>query len=93
MFGSIGYIAIFFAKKLTFKDIILVSVVTSGLFSLMEQFLGFTVYPGLAKDIQFVSYDNANHIGLIMIISIIGHLILLSLARKMARWQCSPDEM
>ncbi|MBI5557694.1 MAG: hypothetical protein HY885_08660 [Deltaproteobacteria bacterium] len=78
---AIGAIAYFKARFLSYKEIAYVSVVASAIFILVEQLLGFTVYPGLVKDAVFLSGDYVAHILVMLLIGTVGHFLLLFLAR------------
>jgi hypothetical protein len=78
----IGYVAFSKARTLSCKEIAYISMMVSGSFVLMVQLLGFTVYPGLAKDLEFLSGENAARIGLMLLIGTVGHFLLLIVAHR-----------
>jgi hypothetical protein len=79
---AIGYVAFSKAGALSCKEITCISIMASAGFVLVVQILGFTVYPGLAKDLEFLSGENAARTGLLLIIGIFGHFLLLLLAHR-----------
>lgn len=79
---AIIYVAYLRVGVISYKEIIYISIAVSAVFVVVVQFLGFTFYPGLVKDIDFFSVENTTRIGLIMIIGSVGHFLLLLLARK-----------
>jgi|LGVF01.1.fsa_nt_gb cytochrome bd-type quinol oxidase subunit 2 len=78
---AIGSITFLKARALSYREIAFVSVVASMIFILVVQLLGFTVYPGLAKDIDFISGENAARTGVMLFFGTVGHFLLLTLAR------------
>lgn len=79
---AVGFIAYLNAKAFSYKEIAYISVVASTIFILVVQLLGFTVYPGLAKGMYFLSGANAARTGVMLFVGTVGHFLLLSLARK-----------
>lgn len=78
---AIGHVGYWKAKTISYKEIAFVSVAASVIFISVVQFLGFTVYPGLAKGIDFFSEGNAARTGLMLFVGTVGHFLLLTLAR------------
>ena len=76
--GCIGYSK---SKSMAYKDIAFVSIAVSAIFASAVQLLGFTMYPGLAKDIEFLSGENAARAGTMLLIGSIGNFLLLALVR------------
>ena len=69
------------AKEFTSQEIICISVGASTISILMVQVLGFTVYPGLAKGLVFLSVDNLIRTGVVLSLGIVGHCTLLFLGK------------
>ncbi|MFA5652723.1 MAG: hypothetical protein WDA72_01270 [Desulfomonilia bacterium] len=80
------YVAFSKAKGISIKEIILVSFMASSIIVSVVQFLGFTFYPGLAKDIEFFSSENAIRIVLMLVIGMLGHVLLMAVARIGRTW-------
>lgn len=78
---AISYVSYMKAKALSTKEIVWISLLVSVILILCIQFLGFTVYPGLAKDIDFFSRENAMRTGIMLLLGTVGHFLLLTLAR------------
>jgi hypothetical protein len=78
---AIGYVAYSRAKGISFKEVAYVSVMASAIFVSGVQFLGFTFYPGLAKDVDFLSGENAIRTALMLFVGTIGHTLLLAVVR------------
>lgn len=79
--AAVAFIAYLKAKAFSYKEIAYISVAASAIFILVVQILGFTVYPGLAKDMDFLSGENLVRSVVMLFIGIAGHFLLLSLAR------------
>ncbi len=78
---AIVYIAYLKTRAISYKEIAYVSITVSVTFVFVVQLLGFTVYSGLVKDINFLSEENAARIGLMLLIGTVGHFLLLILTR------------
>ena len=78
---TIGYVAYLSASAMSYKAIAYVALVASATFVFLVQVLGFVVFPGLAKDVDLLSSENATRVGLVLTICFIGHGLLLTLAR------------
>lgn len=78
---AVALVAYLKAKAFSYKEIAYISVAASTIFILVVQFLGFTVYPGLAKGMDFLSGENLMRTGVMLSVGAVGHFLLLSLAR------------
>lgn len=78
---AVVFVAYLKAKVFSYKEIAYISVAASTIFILVVQLLGFTVYPGLAKGMDFLSGENLMRTGVMLSIGTVGHFLLLSLAR------------
>lgn len=78
---AIVYVAYLKARVISYKEIAYVSITVSVTFIFVVQLLGFTVYSGLVKDINFLSEENASRIGLMLLLGTVGHFLLLILTR------------
>lgn len=78
---TIGYVAYSKAGAISYKEIVNISIMASVIFIIVVQLLGFTVYSGLSKDMDFFSGANAFRTCIMLIVGITGHLLLLVLAR------------
>lgn len=78
---AVAFVAYLKAKAFSYKEIAYISVAASAIFILVDQLLGFTVYPGLAKGMNFLSGENLMRTGVMLSIGTVGHFLLLSLAR------------
>lgn len=79
---AIIYVAYLRVGVISYKEIIYISIAVPAVFVIAVQFLGFTYYPGLVKDIDFFSVENTTRMGLIMIVGTVGHFLLFILVRK-----------
>lgn len=79
---AIGYVASSKTGVLSYKEITYISIMASASFVLMVQLLGFTVCPGLAKDLELLSGENAARTGVMLIIGTVGHFLVLILAQR-----------
>lgn len=79
---AVIYVAYLRVGVISYKNIIFIAITVSAVFVIAVQFLGFTLYPGLVKDIDFLSMENATRMGLIMMMSTVGHFLLFILIRK-----------
>jgi hypothetical protein len=80
-FVAVAIVAYFKAKAFSYKEIAYISVAASAVFILVVQLVGFTVYPGLAKGMGFLSGENLVRTGVMLSVGTVGHFLLLSLAR------------
>ena len=78
---AVVFFAFLKANAFSYKEIANISVVTSVMFILVFQFLGFTICPGLAKGIDYLSAENLARTGVMLFVGITCHFLLLSLAR------------
>jgi hypothetical protein len=78
---AVAFVAYLKAKAFSYKEVACISVTASAMFILVVQILGFTVYPGLAKGIDFLSGENLARTGVMLFVGTAGHFLLLSLAR------------
>lgn len=79
--ATVGYVAYRNGTAISYKQIGGVSLVTSAMFVVVVQLLGFMVFPGLNKDMDFLSLENATRAGLMLVIGMVGNFLLLTLAR------------
>jgi cytochrome bd-type quinol oxidase subunit 2 len=85
-FVAVGYVAYSMAKGVSYKEIAYVAIVASAIFVSAVQFLGFTFFPGLAKDIGFLSEENAIRTAAMLLIGTVGHILLLTAVRIGRTW-------
>lgn len=78
------------APRLTIKQVAYSSIIVSLLFVLALQALGFTIFPGLVKDMELISVDNVARMGLMILIGVISHFVLLMSAHRFGRAQSKP---
>ena len=78
---TVAFIAYLKAEEFSYREIAYISVVASAILVLVVHILGFTVYPGLAKDMDFLSGENLVRAGVMLSIGTAGHFLLLSLVR------------
>ncbi len=78
---AVVFVAYLRVKVFSYKELIYISSAASTIFILVVQILGFTVYPGLAKDMNFLSEENLIRTGVMLFIGIVGNFLLLSLVR------------
>lgn len=78
---AVVFVAYLKVKAFSYREIAYISVVASAIFILVVQILGFTVYPGLAKDMDFLSGENLVRAGVMLFVGTAGHFLLLSLVR------------
>jgi|GEM_PF-2232126 hypothetical protein len=76
---AIIYISYFKAVMILHKEIVYISILASAIFIFVVQILGYTIYPGLNKDIDFFSGTNALRTVLMLSIGFSGHFLLLAL--------------
>ena len=80
-FMAVAFVAYLKAKAFSYKEIAYISAAASTGFILVDQLLGFMIYPGLAKDMDFLSEENFMRTGVMLSVGAVGHFLLLSLAR------------
>jgi hypothetical protein len=80
-FLAIVYVAYSKATGISKKEVFYVAIMASAIFVSAMQFLGFIFYPGLAKDIEFLSTENLIRTVLMLIIGTFGHTLLLTVVR------------
>ncbi|TRO81913.1 hypothetical protein [Trichloromonas acetexigens] len=80
-FVAVVFVAYLKAKAFSYREIVYISVAVSAVFILVVQILGFTVYPGLAKGMDFLSGENLVRTGVMLSVGTVGHFLLLSLVR------------
>lgn len=83
-FVAVAYVAYSGVKRISYKEIVYVAILASAIFVTVVQILGFVFYPGLAKGIAFLSWANATRTAVMLLVGMLGHILLLTVAR-MAR--------
>ena len=78
---AVALVAFLKEKAFSYKEIAYISIAASAIFILVVQILGFTVNPGLAKDMDFLSGENLVRAVVMLSIGTAGHFLLLSLVR------------
>ena len=78
---AVLFVAYLKTKALPYKEIAYISVVASAVFVLVYLLLGFTLYPGLVKDTDFLSIKMLTGTIVMLTIGTVGHFLLLSLVR------------
>jgi MFS family permease len=81
----IVYIAFSKARRLSINEINYVSIISPVIFITVDQILGFTLYPGLVKDIEFFSRENAITVGIILFAGVLAHFLLLRSLKKLSQ--------
>ena len=82
----VGYVSIWKANVFSYRENLYISIIISSALVSIVNLLGFTVYSGLAKDLNFLSSENAIRTAFLLIISFIGHYLLLSLSHIINRY-------
>lgn len=78
---AVVFVAYLKTKALPYKEIAYISVVASAVFVLVYLLFGFTLYPGLVKDTDFLSIKMLTGTIVMFTIGTVGHFLLLSLVR------------
>ena len=78
---AVVFVSYLKAKALPYREIAYVSVVASAVFIPAYLLFGFTLYPGLVKDTDFLSIKTLTGTIVMLTIGTAGHFLLLSLVR------------
>lgn len=76
-FILVGYISYFWTSLFSYEEIVFVALIVSVIFVFLDQILGFTLYPGLAKGIGFISWENMVRTIIMLVVGMISHILLL----------------
>lgn len=79
-FFVITWICCSFVGRLSIIKVVYISVAVSVIFVVVFQFLGFIFYPGLVKDVHFISKVNLNNACALLLVCFVGNLLLFMLS-------------
>lgn len=80
--GMVSAVAYLKARTFSYREIAYIAVIVSVISVAAVQVLGFTVYPGLAKGIDLISYWNLSHSLELLVLGFLGHCMLFGLTRS-----------
>lgn len=78
---SVGYFAARTTKIFSIRQLFGIAAIASIIFTVSVQFLGFLFYPGLIKDINFLSLENAKNVVIIFGSGLFVHMFLFTLVK------------
>lgn len=79
------YVSLLEVGRINFNNLIYCSFILSIIFLVFDQVLGFYFYPGLEKDVDFISLDNFYRSALLLTIIVTLHLLLFYLLNFIMR--------
>lgn len=82
VFVAVALVTYSSARRISYKRFACVAFIASVVFISVDQFLGFNFFPGLAKDIDFISFENAIRTVVMLVVGTAGHILLLAVVKR-----------